>query len=375
MTEEGPPTPLRVTFIGSYPAEGCGVSKYTFELAKAMRVQGVEVHTRKVDFWRDGWRYFGEAARVSLDILRSRSVVHLQYTPTSIGPLMALLPLLSRITSARLIITAHEKPDVYIRHMPSILGAMFLRMEGRLLRSSFAVLVHTSEHADLLKDRYGLDNILVVPHPSGEAIGDGDGGEFKKAHGIAGKAITFFGSIRPNKGVEVLIKAFARIRSEAVLVIAGGVSKGSETYADLLEGLVASTGLGGRVVCPGFINDDDIPSLMGASDLIVLPYVESTQSGVLLREVVPYRRPAIVSDVGGLGEAAREYGLAASFPSGDVDSLAHEIDRLLGDPSALEEIRRRQDAYAEENSAERVASRHIAIYSEPSGDRSRGGGR
>ena len=125
---------------------------------------------------------------------------------------------------------------------------------------------------------------------------------------------------------------------------------------------MAERGIAKRVVRTGFVKDGEIPSLMEASDVIVLPYLESTQSGVLLREVVPYRRPAIVADVGGLGEAAREHGLATLFPAGDAARLAEGIDHLLDDLSEQRAMGARQAAYSEENSVERVAMRHLRAY-------------
>jgi glycosyltransferase involved in cell wall biosynthesis len=67
---------------------------------------------------------------------------------------------------------------------------------------------------------------------------------------------------------------------------------------------------------------------------VVLPYRKLDSSGVLAT-AIGYRRPAVVSDVGSLGEIVREFGAGLVVPPGDEAALAAACSSLLGDEKAL----------------------------------------
>jgi glycosyltransferase involved in cell wall biosynthesis len=122
--------------------------------------------------------------------------------------------------------------------------------------------------------------------------------------------------------------------------------------------------LGEGVRFLGFVEDADIPALVSMSSMIVLPYTGITQSGVLHWEVIPYTKPVIATDVGGIGETVRKHGLGAVIPPGDSDALAHAVLDLLNDKGRREiyaaNARNLKGIYAWEY----VASGHAAIYQE-----------
>jgi len=364
---------MRVLLVSSYPTEGCGVSKYTEELIGELRENGAEVESMRIRFM-DGWLPSTKAIlKISRSVLRNKpEIVHIQYTPTTSGPLILPFALFSRILgSTKLVVTCHEKPDGYLKHLKNrFLSAAFLLYEKYLLELAGRIVVHSRDHRERITALYGIrdEKIVVIPHgvPPRMNVTDAQILQLKDKLRIGNETvITFFGAIRPNKGVELLIRAFSDVlndQANLILLIAGQVPASSREYFEGLIELVRSLGIEKEVRFAGFVEENEIPAIFDVSRMIVLPYTESTQSGVLFREVIPYSKPAIVSDVGGLGEAAREYDVGIVTPQGNVDLLAKAIRRLLSDEDSIGSITVNQARARESLSWTNISKRHLEVY-------------
>ena len=75
---------------------------------------------------------------------------------------------------------------------------------------------------------------------------------------------------------------------------------------------------------------------MRRADLVVLPYRNIEQSGVLYTGLA-FGRPLVLSDVGGFPEIA-DQGAAVTVPREDPDALAATLSRLLADPVERERL-------------------------------------
>src|SRR5205807_9193447 len=95
---------------------------------------------------------------------------------------------------------------------------------------------------------------------------------------------------------------------------------------------------------PRFIDDNELPAYFRRADLVVLPYREIDQSGVLFTALA-FGKPLLLSDVGGFPEVAAT-GAARTFPAGDAGALGRAMRELLGEPAALAEMATRARAAA-----------------------------
>src|SRR6202030_2830712 len=82
-----------------------------------------------------------------------------------------------------------------------------------------------------------------------------------------------------------------------------------------------------------YVDDAELAGCFARADLVVLPYREADQSGVLFTALA-FGRPLLLSDVGGFPEIAAT-GAARSFPAGDAAALGAALRELLGDRPAL----------------------------------------
>ncbi len=139
----------------------------------------------------------------------------------------------------------------------------------------------------------------------------------------------------PRKGMDTLVKAAALLKDELphLHVVVGG--KGRD--AKRLHRLIDKTGA--RVELVGRVDDDDLPDLIGASDLMVMACrnrwlgLEQEGFGIVFLEAASCEVPQIAGRSGGAGDAVvdGETGLLLSNPR-SADELARCIRELLEDP-------------------------------------------
>ena len=113
------------------------------------------------------------------------------------------------------------------------------------------------------------------------------------------KIILFFGFIRKYKGLDLLLNAMSdvRIRNAGIkLLVSGEFYEDSRPYFKLID----ETGIKDLVILKThFIPDHDVKNFLCASDVVVQPYRNATQSGVTPL-AYHFEKPMIVTDVGGL---------------------------------------------------------------------------
>ncbi|MBP3425959.1 MAG: glycosyltransferase family 4 protein [Rikenellaceae bacterium] len=113
----------------------------------------------------------------------------------------------------------------------------------------------------------------------------------------------FFGLVRDYKGLDILLDAWARLKSTGAtegrrLIVAGEFYTDPRPYTEQIERL----GLSEDVILHNwFVPDEQVPLYFSLADALVLPYRTATQSGVT-QIAYNFDVPMIATDVGGLGE-------------------------------------------------------------------------
>ena len=165
-------------------------------------------------------------------------------------------------------------------------------------------------------------------------------------------------ALRPEKGLPLLIEAFAHVRrahAEARLLIVGSGPAQAE-----LESLAAELGVDNDCRFVGAAKH--VADWLRAMDIFVLPSLSEALSNSLM-EAMACGCCAVASDAGGNPELVRDSVSGLLFPVGNAAALAGRLRRLLGNP---EERRRMADngaRFMRENfNRERAARRMGEIY-------------
>ncbi|MBX5469654.1 MAG: glycosyltransferase family 4 protein [Thermoleophilaceae bacterium] len=283
---------------------------------------------------------------------READIVHYEWlTLEPIDPWL-LPPTRPRVFTAHNVV-AHDAPRGYER------------ARRRLLRAMDAVVVHSEFGAAQMRERLGVppERVRVIHHGAFDYLTRlrQERPLPSELGGAEGPVALFFGLLRPYKGVDVLLEAWRAVTG-AELWIAGMPRMPLEP----LRRAAARAAAPVRFV-PRFVTDPEIPALFRRADVIVLPYREIDQSGVLYTALA-FGKPIVASAVGGFVEVAERHGAARLVPPGDAEALAAALVELLGDGAA----RRRLAAAAAAAAAgpyswDAAAAGHLALYRELAG--------
>lgn len=361
---------MKVYIISSYPTEGCGISKYTEQLINGLKNNQVKVISRRVFFYKEKIKLFPWLKFFREMLIVKPDVVHIQYTPTICGPFLPFFLIILRIFGVKTIITEHEKPSVYLKYFNIVTMLFFILYEKCIYSFSDLILVHTSEHKYELLREYRLkkEKIKTIPHgiDKEQKVNTTRLQEIKNKYNLENNdVVTFFGSIRPKKGIEYLILSFSKVikkKDNLVLLIAGSAPKEWSAYFDKLRRLVRETAIEKYVRFTGFVCDEDIPAILCISKIIVLPYIQTTQSGVLYREVIPFNKPVIVTDVGDISETVKKYNIGMIVQPKDVRSLTNAMLDFLDNPKKFNKNMRNVERIKKQYSWNNVAHFHKKIY-------------
>jgi glycosyltransferase involved in cell wall biosynthesis len=294
-----------------------------------------------------------KAAEHLPDMLRLRreidaDVVHYQWLTMPALDVRLLPPRRPRL------ITAH-----YV--LPPQPSRRQLSSARRLFGDMDAVVAHSEYGATRLRDEVGLDpaRVRVIPHGAFDHLTRLPEEKPLPAalEGAEGPVILFFGLLRPYKGLDTLLAAFRELEG-AELWIVGNPRMDLEP----LRRLAAASP--GRVrFVTRFVEDAEIPAIVRRADLVVLPYRDAEQSGVL-HTGLAFGKPLVLSSVGGFPEVAAT-GAARLVPPGDPGALAQALSELVADPAARERLAKAaQAAAAGPYSWDAVAAQTLSLYRE-----------
>jgi glycosyltransferase involved in cell wall biosynthesis len=220
-----------------------------------------------------------------------------------------------------------------------------------LWRALFArcdrVVVHSEKGRHTLAE-FGVpeERLRVIPHPAfrGDIARQDDG-----------RTALAFGLIRPYKGTEDAVEAVLGV-DRARLLVAGDPRVP-------LEGLRQTAGDRAEWRL-GFLPDHELRQALSEATVALFPYrAEIDVSGALL-QALGAGLPAIVYDVGGLGEVVGRYGAGAVVAPGDVGGMTLALQSLLEDADLLAAARRGAERAREELTWDASAAAHRELYGE-----------
>lgn len=121
------------------------------------------------------------------------------------------------------------------------------------------------------------------------------------------KVLLFFGFIREYKGLKYLIQAIPEVvkRLEGIELLIVGDFAGEEDKQQYMN-LIQESGAQENIkVYDGYIPDKEVEKFFAACNLVVLPYISATQSGIV-QIAYGFEKPVIVTNVGGLPDVVED---------------------------------------------------------------------
>jgi len=245
------------------------------------------------------------------------------------------IALLARLQGATIIVEIHEVIDSGEERIPfarawvSVMGRPFFRLVS-------AFVIHSEFDRESVDNHFRLGErpCVVIPHGpldhhSSTYEKDSSARTNSRSAPLDTLNLLFFGLIRPYKGLEDLVRAFELFDDEEVanywLTVVGETWEGW----DLPVRLIRESRHRERITLVNhFVRDDEVVAYFADADAVVLPYHRSSASSPA-HVAMSNGLPLIVTAVGGLPEAVKDYEGAILTPPRDPDSLRNAIRLLL----------------------------------------------
>lgn len=362
---------MRVGFITSFPPIECGIATYSQYLTTALKEKGTDVYV-VCHKGGSGEKVFpafdyedGDIAEKAFQMMTrfTPDVVHIQHEFGLFGRHfgVSVLPLITQFRLVRIpvITTLHT---VY-QEIPR---------EHRIIMESIAansdrVIVHEAYQKEALANvlrKEETDKILVIPH------GARDVTPIPNAKRILGlpedkKVILIIGYFRPSKNFELIVDIFPEITRrypDVILVVAGKI-RGTEHrgYRNMLFSKIAQSPNKDQIfILRGQLPQGTFDTILSASDVVVLPYKITSQSGILAH-CLAFGKPVVTSDT----EVMKDIigGHNAGIICETKEDYIEGICKILSDPELAKRISENARAYVRnEISWSHIADRHIELY-------------
>lgn len=225
------------------------------------------------------------------------------------------------------------------------------------------IFVHGRKLKELLLERYPANKICIIP------IGEHNAAPLKKyCSGLQEEKtlVLFFGRIHQYKGLKYLIRAEPLITKEmpGTKIVIAGRGENFEEY----EGLMVNPE--NFIVHNHFIGFKQAAELFEKCSLVVLPYVDASQSGVV-PVAYAFKKPVVVTNVGSLPEIVDDGKTGYVVKAGDEVALAKSVVRLLKDDVLRRELG--ENGYLKlkrDLSWDKIAEKTIQVYREVLGGKS-----
>ena len=261
-----------------------------------------------------------------------------------------------------------KKPVIFTVH--NVLSHEKSRLYNKSSRFLFKLgdhfIVHSSLNKKQLMDFYGISDrrISIIPHGSLNLHirPQADRLILRKQFGLypENKVVLLFGAIRPYKGIDSAILAFAEIVKkipDARLLIAGRLWEDWTPYDRLIHDLDLMESV---ITHLDYIPSGNVHQFFEVADLCIFPYHHFDSQSGAGAAALSFRKPMIVSDVGGLPELVKDRRFVV--PPGNHKALAEAMTCCLENPAILLGMASDAETISEQFAWPEIAKQTMAVY-------------
>ena len=363
---------MRIGFVSTYPPLECGIGTYTHYLNTALREAGNETFVIS-EYGAEGHAVFpvfhhGSAA-FPRDVFNTSTrmtpdVIHIQHEYGMYGPQCGVevvdLILRYRVVGLPVVVTLHTVEEELTPAQQLILK--------HIIDECGAVIVHEAYQKETLLRYFGgmkhaAQKIHVIEHGIRELAPITNG---KHKLDLADKKVILLcGYFRPTKGFETIIDIFPQICDEvpdAVLVVAGKTRniEFDEYRRDLFTRLNESPCADRIEILRGQFPQHTFDTIIAASDVVVLPYTQGGQSGIMA-QCFAQGVPVVTSALKGFQLLVdRSHGGMVAASDAEFKKL---IVKLLRDDALQADLRANIRTYVERQAGwSQIARAHTNVY-------------
>ncbi|MBB5634972.1 glycosyltransferase involved in cell wall biosynthesis [Pedobacter cryoconitis] len=361
---------MKLAFVTPYPPSQVTLNEYGYHLIKSFtekkeiekiyvltnhlendeeysryELKGIEI----VPCWNfDGWSNFLKIRKALKKIKPDAVILNLQFMtfggnkiPAALGLLTPWMCKILQIPSVVILhnITETVKLDTIGMANSKWKTKLFLRIGEQLTKfilKANVVGVTISQYVEILRTKYKVNNIVLLPH-----------GNFELPvrvylnEPLTSINLMAFGKFGTYKKVEVMLDATLILEQKYpqykfIATVAGSDNPNVTGY---LNGVKEKYKEMKNVIFNGYIPEEEVAKIFQDSTFIIFPYTTTTGSSGILHQAGSYARACILPKIDDLERVVEEEGYGgAYFITDDAQSMADAVGKLLNDPEERQRI-------------------------------------
>ncbi len=337
---------MRIGMVSKFFPETDGIARFSenlcnqlFDKHEIVKIGDVKSGTK----YRVNFQSFKLKSQLQ-EIVKKENldILHFQYIPAYFGKLTLNLNLLNALKQRiPVVCTLHEVYYDYGGYsLPRKVILSFL--EKSVVKKSDKVITHTPQQKRFIESKYKVNNVETVPL----------GLELFDFRERKGNRILFLGIISRMKGSELLIEAM-KLLPDYTLQIVGRFVDG-EHEKEIRKMVDGAKNIKFRFE---WVTDKERWDYLKNSDIVVLPYLQAHQSGVL-NDAVSVGVPVVVTRAGALHEMVEQFGFGEIVEK-SPKAIAEGVRKVSKNYSTY---RKGLVEYRKVANWKAVAERHIEVY-------------
>lgn len=210
----------------------------------------------------------------------------------------------------------------------------------------------------LIKNGVPTEKITVIP----QALASKESEPRRITHSLAGAPlkVVFLGRIQWQKGVDMLIDAVKDFAPRELLVDLYGKEEDSDFYRECMAALAKTD----TVTFRGMLRSEEVVNKLAGYDILCLPSTVSEMSAMVIQEAFAAGIPVLASRIYGNLEQIKDGHNGLIFDFRSTKDLKAKIQKLINDPSLLQEMKKNIQAPA---TFAGVSSAYMRLYTQPGG--------
>ena len=228
-------------------------------------------------------------------------------------------------------------------------------LQSRSIKQSDGIILLSKYSQQQCVNKWRTKLTDVIPHGAFDFYLEDEEDRYSPVNGRAN--ILFMGRIWKYKGLGILLEAYPLIKrsmpnSKIIIAGQGDISPYRRQLNSCSDAEVHNK----------YLSNKEIIDLLRKADVLVLPYIDASQSGVLTIGLA-YGIPVIASRVGGLREQVVDRVTGILVEPGNSNQLAEECIKLLHDSSLREYLSRNEIKFARDSlSWEHIAESALSFF-------------
>lgn len=353
---------MKISFFTSWGTR-CGIADYSCFFKNAVERMGLTVNIVPLS----------ESKKLAHFIKLGKSmnnadIAHIQHEYSFFGRKVfqqsALFFFFLRQIKIPTVITLHELALPTKGRFYQLKKFLLFFIQRVLFSKAALIFVHTERHRKtLLQMGIKKETVVLFPHPIPEIEERSKSNDrCKELFGVNAKNVfTIFGYVFQRKGYDLAINAIKDME-DSVLIIAGGKNQNDESgyFHDLMKNINALK-LQNRIIITGYIPENDIYKVMGATDVVLAPFLDMYGSGSLSLSIA-YHKPIIASDIEPMLDLKKQGLGLEMFKSGDSGNLKDKMLALIHNEAKKAKLINLTKQYSKDYSYTSSAFKMIEFY-------------